>query len=745
MRQIRSFVNRVRLIKYKTVYRRFAFSFVAIISLLNVSLAQQAKKGAPNIIFIIVDDQGYGDLGVFFQNQRAKLKDAAKPFHLSPNIDQLAREGVMLTQYYCAAPICAPSRASLLLGVSQGHANVRDNQFDKALENNYTMASTLRTLGYSTAAIGKWGLQGNDKYDINGYQWPAHPLKRGFDYYFGYMRHSDGHEHYPKEALYRKYWAENAKIVWQNYTNISAGLDKCYTADLWTAAAKKYITDHVSSKERNKPFLLYLAYDTPHATQELPGTSYPAGRGLKGGIQWIGKPGRFINTATGTPDSYIYPEYVSATYDHDSSKTTPDVSWPETYKRYATANRRIDDAVGDITQLLKDLKIDSNTIVVYTSDNGPSRESYLPENRYEPNRPTFFSSYGPFDGIKGDVWEGGVRVPAIAWWPSHIAAGKTVSLPAIAYDWAPTLIELAGAPAPQRMDGVSLVPSLTGKSQNENRLLYIEYQNDETTPDYEQFHPGHRNRERKQMQLLRMGDYVGVRYNIRSAEDDFEIYNVVTDPKQEYNLALKKEGLHSFSLPVHYPQGNRFSTKNPDIQAYLKAKALQMRQYNASAPRPYDSALIPAAIVDKLMPGVSIQYYKGNFPWIPQLTNLKAETTGHSPLPAIEAGKARLNGLTFFSGYIEVPQDGAYTFYMSADVKAFLRIHDVQLIDQDYAYPGNLIRTATIHLKAGMHPFWLYYLRNTDNGPPFLKLDWSGPGMARQRMKQEVFFTDKAN
>ena len=232
-------------------YCGFVMVFLSLLNFHN-AIAQTTVSKSPNIIFMMADDQGYGDLGIFFQNERRKNK--SKPAELSPQLDKLASQGVMLTQYYCAAPICAPSRASLLLGVSQGHANVRDNQFDKALEDNYTMASTLRTLGYSTAAIGKWGLQGNDKYDFNGYQWPAHPLKRGFDYYFGYMRHSDGHEHYPKEALYRKYWAENGKGVWENYTNLTQKLDKCYTADLWTALAKKYIIDHVSWKRKRTRF-----------------------------------------------------------------------------------------------------------------------------------------------------------------------------------------------------------------------------------------------------------------------------------------------------------------------------------------------------------------------------------------------------------------------------------------------------------------------------------------------------------
>src|SRR5690606_1415890 len=130
----------------------------------------------------------------------------------------------------------------------------RNNQFDKALEDNYTLGNVLQAAGYTTAAIGKWGLQGK----ATAPHWPAHPLKRGFDYYFGYIRHGDGHEHYPKEGRYR-----GKKEVWENYTDITEGLDKCYTGDLFTAAAKKYIIDHQQGKDAQKPFFLYLAYDTP--------------------------------------------------------------------------------------------------------------------------------------------------------------------------------------------------------------------------------------------------------------------------------------------------------------------------------------------------------------------------------------------------------------------------------------------------------------------------------------------------
>jgi len=707
------------------------------------SQAQTPVLQSPNIIFIIADDQGYGDLGNFFQNTRAKSGDRSKPFERSPQLDKLANEGVMLTQYYCAAPICAPSRASIMLGVSQGHANVRDNQFDKALEDNYTIASTLRTLGYSTAAIGKWGLQGNDKYDFNGYQWPAHPLKRGFDYYFGYMRHSDGHEHYPKEALYRKYWAENGKGVWENYTNITPKLDKCYTADLWTAAAKKYIIDHVRVKKKANPFFLYLAFDTPHAVEELPTQKYPGGGGLKGGIQWIGKPGQFINTASGTPDSYIYPEYANATYDHDNNPSTPEIAWPEVYKRYATANRRIDDAVGDIVQLLRDLKIDSNTIIVYTSDNGPSKESYLPDDKINPNRPTFFASYGPFEGIKGDTWEGGVHLPAIVWGPKYFAKGSTLSVPVIAYDWASTFITLAGGTPPARMDGISLLPFLTGRSSQTDRPLYIEYSNEEATPDYQEFLKSRRGRLRKSMQWVRIGDYAGVRYDIQSADDDFEIYNVVTDPSQHNNLASATETKLSLVIPTSLNDQQRNETNINAFQSYLKGKVLQMRRSNSSAPRSYDSALVPAIEKDNVVAGLEWSVYKGSFPWIPQVTDLKPIERGYANTPDINASTNRNSALTFFSGYISVPADGEYSFYMSCDSKAFLRIHDIQAIDEDYAYPGNVLRTANLFLKAGLHPFHLWYYGRAKNGPAFLKLDWSGPDMPRQRITKSAFFRDK--
>lgn len=331
----------------------------------NQLCAQTAFR--PNILLILCDDLGYRDLGALFQNSRT----AGLPKHSTPQLDALAAEGLQMRRHYCAAPVCAPSRASLLLGQHQGHANVRDNQFDKALENNHTVATVMKQTGYATACVGKWGLQGSGS---NPATWPAYPTKRGFDFYFGYVRHADGHEHYPKEGLYR-----GAKEVWDNNTEISASLDKCYTADLWTARAKSWIADHHAAHP-TQPFFLFLAYDTLHAVLELPTQAYPVGGGTNGGLQWLGTPGQMINTASGAIDSWIHPDYASATYDDDGNTGTSEVAWPDVYKRYATSVRRIDDAVGDLKQLLQQLSIDTNTLVVFTSDNGPSIESYLTQS-----------------------------------------------------------------------------------------------------------------------------------------------------------------------------------------------------------------------------------------------------------------------------------------------------------------------------------------------------------------------------
>jgi len=667
-----------------------------------------AKSKQPNIIFILTDDLGYGDVGVFYQNLRKKKNDRSEPWTATPNLDLLASGGAMLPQHYCAAPVCAPARASLLLGVSQGHSNVRDNQFDKALENNHTLASTLHTVGYTTAAIGKWGLQGDARFDSTGDKWIAHPLNRGFDYYFGYIRHNDGHEHYPKEGKY-----EHPKEVYENRTNITDKLDKCYTADLWTAVAKKWIIDFKKGNKDN-PFFMYLAYETPHAVLELPTIAYPAGGGLKGGLQWLGTPGHFINTASGTIDSWIHPDYANETYDNDKNPATPEVPWPNVNKRYATSVRRIDSEVGDIMQLLKDLRIDDNTLVIFTSDNGPSIESYLPETI----APNFFNSFGPFDGIKRDCWEGGTRMPTIASWPGHIPANRVVQIPSIAYDWMSTCIDAAGFPAPARTDGVSLLPSLTGKGTQRKSSIYIEYSQNQATPNYKEFAPNHQNRKRNQMQVIRFGDTLGVRYDIKSQQDNFEIYNVVEDPQETTNLA-----------------GNAGMDV---LQHMMKERVLQIRQPNLSAPRPYDNELVAAINKSNTKAGVMWKTYQGNYPWIPDVTTLRAKASGVVGRPSLTVSPVS-EGVLFFDGYLKVPEDGAYTFYVSAKAGAFLRIHDSPIVDEDFEYTGGTERRGTIRLMAGLHPFRLYYASKTRENH-LLDFKWQGPNINKEQIPENAFY-----
>ena len=694
---------------------KFIFSSILISLLISGSHAnsQEKKSGTakPNIIFILTDDLGYGDVGVFFQNQRAKKKDRSQPWAYTPNLDKMAAQGAMLMQHYCAAPVCAPSRASFLTGLSQGHANVRDNQFDKELADNYTMGNVMQKAGYITAAIGKWGLQGGKRLSKDG-TWPAHPLNRGFDYYYGYIRHSDGHEHYPVEGLYR-----GAKEVWENDKEVSKGLDKCYTGDLWTAAAKKWIIEHTKGKN-SQPFLMYLAYDTPHAVLELPTQAYPAGGGLNGGLQWEGKPGHMINTASGTPDTWMHPDYANATYDDDNNNATPEVSWPDTYKRYATSTRRIDDGIGDILKLLTDLNIDSNTLVVFSSDNGPSAESYLPAPQV-PYKANFFNSFGPFDGIKRDVLEGGERVPTIARWPGRIPAKKIVNTPSISYDWLPTFTAAAGLPAPIVVDGVSLLPSLTGQGKQKESLVYVEYFVKQLSPNYIEFAPINRNKIRNQMQMIRMGDLIGLRYDVKSADDNFGIFNVIDDTHQSNNLAS--------------------NGKMGDIQKIMKEKVLQVRRVDASAPRPYDHAIIPSAIVSKTKNGVTWKSFNGKFSWLPDVSALKAVATGKSSRPDVQEIKQARNDIYVFEGFIKVPEDGDYTFYLTADSKAFLRIHQASVIDADYGYVPFSTKKSTLKLQAGLHPFKIYFAVKPDL-KNILLFDWKGPSFSRMPVPATVFY-----
>lgn len=673
---------------------------------LQAHAAEPAKAPRPNVIFILCDDLGYGDVGVFYQNQRAAMKDPSVPFFRTPHIDALANEGVKLTQHYSAAPVCASSRASLLAGLTQGHASVRDNQFDKALADSHTLGSVMKQAGYATAAFGKWGLQGKEKKEkrkggegeesggekasggMMPESWTAYPTKRGFDDFYGYVRHVDGHFHYP---------VEDKIEVWENEREVSAGLDKCYTADLFTARAKKWITEQTSAHPQ-QPFFIYLAYDTPHAKLQNPPCAYPEGGGLKGGVQWTGKPGAMLNTATGEYDSYMFPDYAKATWDHDKKADTPEVPWPDVQKRFANGVRRVDFAVGDVVQLLKDLKIDGNTLIVFSSDNGPAAESKLPE-KYEP---TFFRGFGPFEGIKRDTWEGGSREPTIARWPGIIPAGRVNEQPSGQWDWLSTFVSLTGIPAPAASDGVSLMPALTGKGTQTPSTLYIEYFMSGRTPSYVEFDAVHQKRQRGQMQVIHLKGHKGIRYDLKSAVDDFEIYDLAKDPRELKNLAKTP----AFSA----------------LQAEMKARVLQVRKPAKDAKRPYDDALVPpiSEQAPAGAPGLAWALFEGEWPWLPDFRTLTPKSVGNSE--KIELSMAP-NDTPFglaFSGYFHAKQDGEYHFKIGSDTAAMLFLHDIRVIDEPMKHAAGTF-TGSVLLKAGWHPLRVLY-RHNGTAQPDLKL-----------------------
>jgi arylsulfatase A-like enzyme len=693
-------------------------NFLFFLFLLCISSTYSAKcqiNKKPNIIFILTDDLGYGDVGVFFQNERKKNNLRDEPYALTPNLDKMALEGAMLTNHYVAAPVCAPSRASLLSGLSQGHANVRDNQFDKALADNYTIGNVLQKAGYATVAIGKWGLQGGGeglKGEKEQKSWVAHPLNRGFDYYYGYMRHGDGHEHYPVEAVYAK-----PKEVYENKNEVSKGLDKCYTGDLFTAKAKKWIDGHAKSVDKKQPFFMYLAYDTPHAVLELPTQAYPRGGGLKGGLQWLGKPGNMINTASGKVDSYIHPDYINSTYDHDKNPLTPEVQWPDVYKRYATVTRRIDDQVADLLKLLKDLKIDDNTLVVFSSDNGPSIESYL-KQQFKAN---FFNSFGPFDGIKRDVLDGGIRVPTIVRWPKHVPAKQVIDNPSISYDWLPTFTALAGLPAPINGNGVSLLPSLTKVGKQQESLVYVEYNVSGKSPDYQEFSLTNRGRQRNQMQMLRLNNLVGLRYDIKNSNSDFEIYDINKDLQQANDLT-KNMNLDS-------------------LQKVFKEKVLQNRISNLSAPRPYDDAEIPAVAIKNLKNGVNLSVYKNIYTWIPQVTSLKPVKNETLKSINIDKGEIGENCIKVYKAYLKIPSDGEYTFYLNSSNKAFVKLHGINIIDADFNFKTVKDNVSKINLKAGLHPIEIYYVSDLI-GEKVLNIEWENTSNSRSIIPNSSFFIE---
>lgn len=665
-----------------------------------------SKVQRPNIILINCDDLGYGDIGCFWQNQRSGTRKFA-----TPNLDTMAAEGAKLTNHYAAAPICCSSRSSLLQGRHQGHADIRDTWFDGPIPDNHSIAKNLKSSGYSTFHVGKAGL--------SGWPWrPSPPLTRGWDHFFGHLTHPDAHEHYPRNGT-----AYAQSVITYDTQRITDAHSDLYSSDAFTAYAKKTIIEETTQRP-HKPFLLYIAYDTPHFIEQFPPTanypkaitpSNPTGLGVSGGIQWTGSPS-YVNTAINDPNRI----------DNIANRhPSVDPTWAVNYQKYVSMIRRLDDYVADLIQTLKDLSIDDNTLIIFTSDNGPEASGV---------DPTFFQSYAGFEGMKRDMWEGGLRVPTIVRWPGKIPATNQTSnireipQPSANYDWLATFLELAKAPIPAYTDGSSLVPLLTGQGPRGGKdYLYFEFNINGVTIPYPDF-PTHGNDTRGQMQAIRIGDFMGVRTSMTATADNpFRIYNVVTDPKQAINLAGART----------------------DIQQRMQYIGLAARRPHEYGTRPYDNTLIPPVLPPGgIRNGITWKSYEGNWPWLPEFRELTPVATGETLniSPSLRS-RDKDAGLSF-QGYIKIPTTGAYTFETTSNSSTSLWIHDCNVIDNDLNFVAtknsDTFRSggaySYVYLTAGYHPYRLYYRHQT--GTASLQLKYSGPGITMQPVPATAFFVD---
>lgn len=417
----------------------------------------------PNIVFIVADDLGYGDLGVYGQERIA-----------TPSLDRMAAEGMRFTQFYAGSTVCAPSRSVLMTGLHTGHTRVRGNgarALQTLQDEDFTLAELLHANGYRTALIGKWGLGETDQ--------PGRPSAQGFDYSFGYLNQSHAHNYYP-EFLYRNEQRVELRNEVQPLGRApGAGVATRrvdYSHDLFAAEAVDFVTEN-----RDRPFFLYLALTIPHANNEAthPNANAPAEKGLE------------------VPDLGQY----AAT------------DWPATEKGFAAMISRMDADVGRLLDHLRELGIAEKTLVIFTSDNGPHQEGGHDAD--------FFDSNGPLRGIKRDLYEGGIRVPMIAWWPGRVSAGSVSDHIGYGGDFMATVADLLGAELPVETDGVSLLPTLLGRSgeQEQHDALYWEFY------------------ERGGAQAVRMGRWKGVRKPI--FEGPIELYDLETDPGETRNVAAE--------------------------------------------------------------------------------------------------------------------------------------------------------------------------------------------------------------
>ncbi len=414
----------------------------------------------PNVIYILVDDLGYADLGCYGQQ-----------IIQTPHIDAMAANGVQFTQHYAGCTVSAPSRCALMTGKHTGHTYVRGNKgmkctdgrvYDTAIPaEEFTLAELFKQRDYATACIGKWGLGGPET--------SGAPNNQGFDYFYGYLGQGFAHNYYPD------FLHENNAIVCLD--------GKEYSHDLIEQKALNFITQN-----QDNPFFLYLTFTIPHAELLLPD--------------------EYMEDHL---DKYEETPFVRADNGSYSSQEQPRAA-------FASMVERMDNSVGTINSLLKELGIDENTLVIFSSDNGAHHEGGAD--------PQFFNSTGVYRGVKRDLYEGGIRVPMIAYWNGVIPAGVKNDEISAFWDMMPTFADLIGVDAPDYSDGVSILPALYGEPSGGSETLYWE------------FH------EQGGKQAVRQGDWKLIRFKAKNkVKSYYELYNVVEDPSEKSNLASQRADL----------------------------------------------------------------------------------------------------------------------------------------------------------------------------------------------------------
>jgi len=396
----------------------------------------------PNIVLVLLDDLGYGDLGCYGQR------------HIrTPNIDRVADEGLRFTDCHAGGTVCAPSRSVLMTGLDTGHTPIRANAGTAPLAaEDVTVAQVLKQAGYATGGFGKWGLGDAGSTGV--------PWRHGFDEFYGYLHQVHAHSYYP-EFL----WENERKHVLEGNRDGGRGQ---YSGDLIAGRSLEFLRKH-----RDRPFFLYACYTLPHARFEIPSL---------------------------------------APYDKET--------WPEGHKTYAAMVTRADSYVGRILEGLRQLGLERDTVVVISSDNGAHSGQ---EKGFD-----FFRSNGALRGQKGELYEGGIRVPMIVRWPGRVKAGTTSGCPWAFCDFLPTATELAGLKPPPGLDGLSMVPVFTGGPEPKREFLYWE-QNLWNQKD------GLLRADRLS-QAVRMGAWKAVR--VRPGAP-LELYDLASDPGEATNLAAR--------------------------------------------------------------------------------------------------------------------------------------------------------------------------------------------------------------